>query len=73
LFHAFTNKPVSTARLQIQMDLLSDIFIERQKALIDHRDEQSFHTVTRHLETSWLRVLLVASGGHGAPTVGILQ
>jgi hypothetical protein len=30
LFDAFTNKPVSTAQLHIQMDLVSDIFIERQ-------------------------------------------
>jgi hypothetical protein len=34
LLHAITNKPMSTAQLHIQMDLLSDIFIERQKALI---------------------------------------
>jgi hypothetical protein len=34
LFHAFTDKPVSTARLHIEMDLPSDIFVERQKALI---------------------------------------
>jgi hypothetical protein len=34
LFDAFTNKPVSTAQLHIQMDLMSDIFIERQQALI---------------------------------------
>jgi hypothetical protein len=32
--HAFTNKPMSTAELHIQMDLPSDIFIERQQALI---------------------------------------
>jgi hypothetical protein len=34
LLHAFANKPVSTAQLHIQMDLMSDIFIERQQALI---------------------------------------
>jgi hypothetical protein len=34
LLHAFTDKPVSTAQLHIQMNLLSDIFIKRQKAFI---------------------------------------
>jgi hypothetical protein len=33
-FHAIADKPVLAAQLHIQMDLMSDIFIKRQQALI---------------------------------------
>jgi hypothetical protein len=33
-FHAIADKPVLTVQLHIQVDLMSDIFIERQQALV---------------------------------------
>jgi hypothetical protein len=33
-FHAFTSEAVPTARSQIEINLPSDIFVERQEALI---------------------------------------
>jgi hypothetical protein len=50
LLHAFTDKPVSTAQLHIQMNLLSDIFIKRQKAFIPTLWEIHFHAPTTKAE-----------------------
>jgi hypothetical protein len=36
LFHSLTGKPVTTARSHIEIDLPSNIFVERQQAVILH-------------------------------------
>jgi hypothetical protein len=50
LLHAFANKLVSTAQLRIQMDLPSDIFIERQKTLV--LGLRKIHVTPRHKSRS---------------------